>query len=109
MDYYKLQQHVLVVKDEDSSEAAVSVVTFSSPKKKVLSQVCILVRMYVHDNVYVTGPWKTGLIYTKYTCLYYGMYLLFCMCYPESVNFIAFLMEFCIYDDLLDTYDTGNR
>ena len=40
MDYYKLQQRVFVVGDEDSSEADVSVVTFSSPKKKVLSQVC---------------------------------------------------------------------
>ena len=45
---------------------------------------------------YVTGPGKTGLIYTKYTFLYYGMYLLFCMCYPESVNCIEFLMDFCI-------------
>ena len=24
------------------------------------------------------------------------------MCYPESVNFIEFLMDFCIYDDILD-------
>ena len=45
MDYYKLQQRVFVVEDEDSSEADVSVVTFSLPKKKVLSQVCILVDM----------------------------------------------------------------
>ena len=36
----------------------------------------------------VTGPGKTGLIYTKHTCLYYGTYLLFRMCYPKSVNFI---------------------
>ena len=36
---------VFVVEDEDSSEADVSVVTFSSPKEKVLSQVCILVDM----------------------------------------------------------------
>ena len=50
----------------------------------------------------MTGPGKTGLIYTKYTCLYYGTYLLFCMCYPKSVNFIEFLMEYCIYDDILD-------
>ena len=51
----------------------------------------------------MTGPGKTGLIYTKYTCLYYGTYLLFCMCYPKSVNFIEFLMDFCIYDDILGT------
>ena len=52
--------------------------------------------------IYVTRPGKTGLIYTKYTCLYYGTYLLFCICYLNSVNFIEFLMNFCIYDDILD-------
>ena len=57
----------------------------------------------------MTRPRKTGLIYTKYTCLYYGTYLLFCMCYPESVNFIEFLMEFCIYDDLLDTIQITDK
>ena len=25
------------------------------------------------------------------------------MCYPKSVSFIAFLMAFCTYDDILDT------
>ena len=53
-------------------------------------------------TIYVTGPGKTGLIYTKYSYLYYDTYLLFCMCYPKSVNFIAFLMDFCIHDDILD-------
>ena len=51
---------------------------------------------------YVTGPGKTGLIYTKYTCSYYGMYLLFCICYPQSVTFIELPMDFCIYDDTLN-------
>ena len=38
------------------------------------------------------------------------MYLLFCMCYPESVNFIEFLMEFCIYDNIVDTIQiTGKK
>ena len=49
----------------------------------------------------MTGPGKTGLIYTKYTCLYYGTYLLFCMCYTKSGNCIEFLMDFCICDDVL--------
>ena len=53
-------------------------------------------------NIYVTGPGKTGLIYTKYTCLYYDTYLLFCLCYLQSVNFIEFLMDCCIYDNILD-------
>ena len=57
----------------------------------------------------MTGPGKTGLIYTKYTCLYYGMYLLFCICYPKSISFIEFLMDFCIYDDILDTIWIANK
>ena len=59
--------------------------------------------------IYVTGPGKTGLIHTKYTCLYYGTYLLFCMCYPRSVNFIEFLKDFCIYDDILDKIQTTTK
>ena len=58
--------------------------------------------------VYVTGPGKTGLIYIKYTCLYYGTYLLFCMCYPKSVNCIEFLIDLSIYDDNF-RYNTDNR
>ena len=54
-------------------------------------------------TLFVTGPGKTGLIYTKYTCLNYGTYLLFCVRYLKSINFIAFLMDLCIYDDILDT------
>ena len=54
------------------------------------------------STIFVTGPGKTGLIYTKYTCLYYGMYLSFCVYYPTSVSFIEFLMDFCIYDDIVD-------
>ena len=44
-------------------------------------------------------------MYTKYTCLYYGTYLLFykIMCYLNSVSFIEFLMDFFIYDDISDT------
>ena len=60
-------------------------------------------------NTYVTGPGKTGLIYTKYTCLYYGKYLLFCMCYPQSVNCIEFFMDYCIYDDILDTIQITDK
>ena len=48
-------------------------------------------------------PGKTGLIYTQYTCSYYGTYLQFCMCYEKSVSFIEFLMAFCMYDDIFDT------
>ena len=75
----------------------------------------IYINIYIHTcthiyvYVYVTGPGKTGLIYTKYTCLYYGTYLLFCMCYPKSVNFIEFLMNFCIYDATHFRYNTDNK
>ena len=57
----------------------------------------------------MTRPGKTGLIYTKYTCLYYGTYLLFCMCYPNSVSFIEFLIDFCTYDDVLDTIQITDK
>ena len=52
--------------------------------------------------VYVTGPWKTGLIYTKYTCSYYATYLLFGMCYLKSGSFVALLMDFHICDLILE-------
>ena len=50
----------------------------------------------------MTGPAKTGLIYTKYTCSYNSTYLLFCIRYPIFVSFIEFLMDLYIYDDILD-------
>ena len=31
------------------------------------------------------------------------------MCYPKSVNFIEFLMDFCIYDDILDTIQVTGK
>ena len=62
-----------------------------------------------HKISYVTGPSKIGLNYTKYTCSYYGIYFLFCMCYPKSVSFIEFLMDFCIHDDILDTRQITNK
>ena len=71
----------------------------------------IYLHTYIHTYIhtYVTGPGKTGLIYTKYTCLYYGTYLLFCMCYQKSVNFIEFLMDFCIYDYILKTIGVTDK
>ena len=48
----------------------------------------------------MTGPEKTGLIYTKYTYLYYGAYLYFRVCYPNSVSFIEFLRILCMYDEI---------
>ena len=50
----------------------------------------------MYATIIVTRPGKTGLIYTKCPCLYYGTYLLFYKCYPKSVSFIDFLMNFCI-------------
>ena len=50
--------------------------------------------------IYVTGPEKTGLIYTKYTYSHYGAYLFCCVRYPNSISFIEFLRILCIYDEL---------
>ena len=47
---------------------------------------------------YVTGPEKTGLIYTKYTCSYYGNYILLFISFTKSVTFIEFILECYIYD-----------
>ena len=55
----------------------------------------------LHTSSYVTGLEKTGLIYTKYTYSYYGAYLFFSICYPNSVSFIAFLRILCIYDEFV--------
>ena len=57
----------------------------------------------------VAGPGKIGLIYTKYTCSYYGMYCLFCMYYPKFVSFIELLMDFCLYDDIVDTIQITDK
>ena len=57
----------------------------------------------------MTGPGKTGLTYTKYTCSYNSTYLLFCICYPESVSFIELLMDLCIYDDILDAIRIADK
>ena len=57
----------------------------------------------------MTGNGKTGLIYTKYICLYFDTYLLFCMSYPKAVNFIEFLMDCCIYDHSLDTIQITDK
>ena len=49
--------------------------------------------------IIVTKPEKAGLIYTKYTYSYYGAYLLYCVCYSNSVSFTEFLYiyeEICI-------------
>ena len=51
----------------------------------------------------MTGPEKTGLIYTKYTSLYDDTYLLLGMCYTKPVSFINFHMVCCIYDEIFDT------
>ena len=50
--------------------------------------------------IYVTGPEKTGLIYTKYTYSYYGAYLFFRVCYPNSVSFIEILRIVCLYQEM---------
>ena len=60
-------------------------------------------------TAYVTGPGKTGLIYTKYTYSYNSTYLLFCICYPKSVSLIEFLMDLGIYDDILDAIQIADK
>ena len=63
----------------------------------------------ISPSKYVTGSGKTGLIYTKYTCLYNCTYLLFCIRYLKSVSFIEFLMDVCIYDNIFDAIRIANK
>ena len=72
--------------------------------EKAIHLICLYMNSLFNtsQSTFMTWPGKTGLIYTKYMCLYYGTYLQFCVCYPHSVYFIEFLMDFCIYDDILD-------
>ena len=51
-------------------------------------------------NQYVTGPEKTGLIYTKHTRSHFAAYLFFCVCYSISVSCIEFFRIVCIYDEM---------
>ena len=37
------------------------------------------------------------------------MYLLFCICYLKSVSIIEFLMDLCIYDDILDAIRIADK
>ena len=50
----------------------------------------------------MTKSVKTGLICTKYTYLFYHIYLFFCVGYTISVSFIEFLRKFCVYDEICD-------
>ena len=48
----------------------------------------------LHQNAYVTGPEKTGLIYIKYTYSYYSAYLSLHSLYLNSVSFTEQLKIF---------------
>ena len=50
--------------------------------------------------IYVTQSDKTSLIAQKYTHMDNDIYLLFCVCYSNSVSFIELLRIFCIYDEV---------
>ena len=54
-------------------------------------------------------PEKTGLIYTKYKCLYYGTYILFCLSYVKSVSFSEFLMDFHTPNKILNAICITNE
>ena len=49
--------------------------------------------------LFVTQSDKTSLIAQKYTHVYNYIYLLFCVCYSNSVSFIELLRSFCIHGE----------
>ena len=48
---------------------------------------------------FMTQSDKTNLIARKYTHVYNYTYLLFCVCYSNSVSFIQLLRSFCIHGE----------
>ena len=52
------------------------------------------------NRLYVTQSDKTSLIARKYTHVYNGIYLLFCVCYSNSVSFIELLRILCIHGEV---------
>ena len=67
-------------------------------------------RLQYMETTYVTGSEKTGLIYTKYIYSCHGAYLLFCICYLNSVSFIGFSAY--TYDEIcikIKTHDSELR
>ena len=50
--------------------------------------------------LYVTRSDKTSLIARKYTHPYNDIYLLFCVCYSNSVSFIRLLRIYCIHGEV---------
>ena len=75
---------------EEIIAKGLSIKTTSSVK--LCSYLLILI-LFISVTTYVTEPEKTGLIYKQYTYSYYGAYLFFRVCYPNSVNFLGF----CVY------------
>ena len=68
-------------------------------------------------TAYVTRSDKTSLIARKYTHAYNGIYLLFCVCYSNSVSFIEllrifasymvkFVLKYCVQKELLNLKDS---
>ena len=53
----------------------------------------------VTHTIYVTQSDKTSLIARKYTHVYNYIYLLFYVCYSNSVSFIELLRSFCIHGE----------
>ena len=66
------------------------------------------VHMYIHTYIhiiytYVTAPGKTALIYTNTLVdIMAPISSSVAMWYPKPVSFIEFLMDFYIYDDIIE-------
>ena len=62
--------------------------------------VCGFLSCGLNSTCCVTQSDKTSLIARKYTRVYNGIYLLFCVCYSNSVSFIELLRIFCIHGEV---------
>ena len=60
----------------------------------------VVPRMKAYIRIYVTRSDKTSLIARKHTHPYNGIYLLFCVCYSNSVSFVELLRIYCIHGEV---------
>ena len=57
----------------------------------------------------MTWPEETSYLHKVCIDIVRGTYLLFCMSYLNLLSFTEFLMDFCMYDDTLDTILTAYK
>ena len=72
----------------------------------------LLYSYYAQANYIYDWAWENRChLYTQniLVCIMVCISCAVAMCHPKSVSLIEFLMDFCIYDDILDTLLITNK